>query len=198
MAVSRVVDTGEASARKALPRHCGPLAVSAIGSRPVERPGSSVYRSWYPYAPFFGTNQKTCIMAKPTGATVIIWRDLAEEGYTYAEIARKFPEYTVNQIRHYCLGNTGKRLPGPIQESGRWQGRNVWLQGEKSPHAGITRKQALDVLEDWEEGRDRFGHSASYWAEVLGVSPSAIQQLRRGDTWQHLNHPNQRKNREKR
>ena len=137
-------------------------------------------------------------MPKPTGATVIIWRDLAQEGYTYAEIARKFPEYTVNQIRHYCLGNTGKRLPGPIQESGRWQGRNVWLQGEKSPHAGITRQQALDVLEDWDETRGRFKHSASYWAEQLGVSPSAIQQLRRGDTWQHVEHPNQRKNREKR
>jgi hypothetical protein len=136
-------------------------------------------------------------MAKPTGATVIIWRDLAEEGYTYAEIARKFPEYTVNQIRHYCLGNTGKRLPGPIQESGRWQGHNVWLQGEKSPHAGISRKQAVDVLEDWDETRGRFKHSASYWAEVLGVSPSAIQQLRRGDTWQHLKHPNQRRTRER-
>ena len=168
----------------------------AVDLPPVERLLFRMYRSWYPSALFFGNNQKVCIMAKPTGATVIIWRDLAEEGYTYAEIARKFPEYTVNQIRHYCLGNTGKRLPGPIQESGRWQGRNVWLQGEKSPHAGITRKQALDVLEDWDEDRDRFKHSASYWAEALGVSPSAIQQLRRGDTWQHLNHPNQRKNRE--
>jgi hypothetical protein len=135
-------------------------------------------------------------MAKPTGATVIIWRDLAEEGYTYAEIARKFPEFTVNQIRHYCLGNTGKRLPGPIQESGRWKGRNVWLQGEKSPHAGITRAQAMEVLEDWDEIRGRFIHSASFWARKLDVSPSAIQQLRRGDTWQHLNHPNQRRNRE--
>jgi hypothetical protein len=98
-------------------------------------------------------------MAKPTGATVIIWRDLAQEGYTYAEIARKFPEYTVNQIRHYCLGNTGKKLPGPIQASGRWKGHNVWLQGEKSPHAGITRGQALEVLEDWDEDRGRFKHS---------------------------------------
>lgn len=137
-------------------------------------------------------------MSKPSGAIVIIWRDLAEEGYTYAEIARKFPDYTVNQIRHYCLGNTGKRLPGPIQSSGRWQGRNVWLQGEKSPHAGMSKAAALEVLEDWDDARDRFKHSASFWAKKLNVSPSAIQQLRRGDTWKHLNHPNQRSNREKR
>jgi hypothetical protein len=137
-------------------------------------------------------------MAKPTGAIVIIWRDLAEEGYTYAEIARKFPDFTVNQIRHYCLGNTGARLPGPIQKSGRWEGKNVWLQGEKSPHAGMSKKDALTVLEDWDSGRGRWKHSASFWAEELNVSPSAIQQLRRGDTWKHLNHPNQRKNREAR
>ena len=132
-------------------------------------------------------------MSKPTGATVIIWRDLAEEGHTYAEIARRFPEFTVNQIRHYCLGNTGKRLPGPIQRSGRWEGRNVWLQGERSPHAGITKAQALEVLEDWDAERGRWKHSASYWAEAIGVSPSAIQQLRRGDTWAFLKHPNQRR-----
>lgn len=132
-------------------------------------------------------------MPKPTGPTVIIWRDLAEEGYTYAEIARKYPEFSVNQIRHYCLGNTGKRLPGPIQSSGRWNGKNVWLQGEKSPHAGMSKAQALEVLEDWDEERGRWRHSASYWAEAIGVSPSAIQQLRRGDTWAFLNHPNQRR-----
>jgi hypothetical protein len=136
-------------------------------------------------------------MAKPSGATVIIWRDLAQEGYTYAEIARKYPEYTVNQIRHYCLGNTGSRLPGPIQKSGRWQGSNVWLRGEKSPHAAMTMAQALEVLEDWEKDKGRWKHSAAYWAKTLGVSPSAIQQLRRGDTWRHLNHPNQRHNRSK-
>jgi hypothetical protein len=135
-------------------------------------------------------------MAKPTGAIVIIWRDLAEEGYTYAQIARRFPNFTVNQIRHYCLGNTGARLPGPIQRSGRWGGSNVWLQGEKSPHAGMTQKEALNVLEDWDTGRGRWKHSAAYWAEELSVSPSAIQQLRRGDTWKHLDHPNQRNNRE--
>lgn len=136
-------------------------------------------------------------MAKPSGATVIIWRDLAQEGYTYAEIARKYPEYTVNQIRHYCLGNTGSRLPGPIQKSGRWQGSNVWLRGEKSPHAAMTMAQALEVLEDWDKKNGRWKHSAAYWAKTLGVSPSAIQQLRRGDTWRHLNHPNQRHNRGK-
>jgi hypothetical protein len=136
-------------------------------------------------------------MAKPSGATVIIWRDLAQEGYTYAEIARKYPDYTVNQIRHYCLGNTGSRLPGPIQKSGRWQGSNVWLRGEKSPHAAMTAAQALEVLEDWDKAKGRWKHSAAHWATTLGVSPSAIQQLRRGDTWRHLNHPNQRHNREK-
>jgi hypothetical protein len=113
---------------------------------------------------------------------VIIWRDLAQEGYTYAEIARKFPDFTVNQIRHYCLGNTGAKLPGPIQESGRWQGSNVWLRGEKSPHAGMSKEKALEVLEDWDRARGRWIHSAAFWAEELGVSPSAIQQLRRGDT----------------
>jgi hypothetical protein len=141
---------------------------------------------------------RTARMAKPTGAIVIIWRDLAQEGYTYAEIARKFPDFTVNQIRHYCLGNTGAKLPGPIQKSGRWQGRNVWLQGEKSPHAGMKKEDALLVLEDWDSDRNRWKHSAAYWAKELEVSPSAIQQLRRGDTWKHLNHPNQRSNREAR
>ncbi len=136
--------------------------------------------------------------AKPTGAAVIIWRDLAEEGYTYAEIHRKYPKFTVNQIRHYCLGNTGRKLPGPIQASGRWLGHNVWLQGEKSPHAGMTQAQALEVLADWDGAKGRWKRSASYWAKTLSVSPSAIQQLRRGDTWQHLDHPNQRRNREKR
>jgi hypothetical protein len=134
-------------------------------------------------------------MAKPTAAEVIQWRDRAEDGYTYAEIARDFPEYTVNQIRHYCLGNTGKKLPGPIQKSGRWKGRNVWLQGDKSPHAGMSKKQALEVLEDWDEENGRWRRPASYWAEQLGVSPSAIQQLRRGDTWAFLEHPNQKRSR---
>jgi hypothetical protein len=151
----------------------------------------------YPVCTSTRHEQEIRTMPKPTGAIVIIWRDLAEDGYTYAEIARKFPDFTVNQIRHYCLGNTGARLPGPIQESGRWNGRNVWLQGEKSPHAGMTRSQALQVLEDWDGDRGRWKHSAAYWAEALGVSPSAIQQLRRGDTWRHLKHPNQRRNREK-
>lgn len=141
--------------------------------------------------------EKSAKMAKPSGAIVIIWRDLAQEGYTYAEIARKYPDYTVNQIRHYCLGNTGSRLPGPIQKSGRWEGSNVWLRGEKSPHAAMTVAQALQVLEDWDKGKGRWKHSAAYWAKTLRVSPSAIQQLRRGDTWRHLNHPNQRHNREK-
>lgn len=135
-------------------------------------------------------------MAKPTGAIVIIWRDLAEEGYTYAEIARKYPEFTVNQIRHYCLGNTGKKVPGTIQKSGRWKGKNVWLEGEKSPHAKITNTVALEILNDWDEGRGRWAHSASWWSRKIGVSTSAIQQLRRGDTWQALNHPNQRRVRE--
>ncbi len=134
---------------------------------------------------------------KPTAATVVKWRQMAEAGHTYAAIQRKYPRYTVNQIRHYCLGNTGRKLPGPLQEPGRWRGRNVWLQGEKSPHAAMTESQALQVLNDWDDAKGWWAHSAAYWAKVFKVSPSAIQQLRRGDTWTYLEHPNQGRAREK-
>lgn len=134
---------------------------------------------------------------KPTQATVVKWRQMAEAGHTYAAIQRKYRRYTVNQIRHYCLGNTGRKLPGPIQEPGRWRGRNVWLQGEKSPHASMKESQALEILNDWDETKGWWAHSAAYWANVFKVSPSAIQQLRRGDTWTYLEHPNQGRAREK-
>ena len=136
-------------------------------------------------------------MAKPTGAIVIIWRDLAQEGYTYAEIARKFPDFTVNQIRHYCLGNTGASLPGPIQESGRLAWKKCLAARREVPSCrDVQRRMPCRVLEDWDASRNRWKHSAAFWAEELDVSPSAIQQLRRGDTWKHLDHPNQRSNRE--
>ncbi len=138
-------------------------------------------------------------MPKPPGALVVKWRDLAEEGYLYAEIARLFPEYSVDQVRHYCLGHTGRKLPGPIQTVDRWYGSNVWLRGENSPHAEITEEQAREVLDDWDEEADRWGTSGAEWARRLGVSPSTIYMLRRGETWGFLDHPNQaRKPRKKR
>ncbi len=130
-------------------------------------------------------------MAKPDGALVIKWRDLAEEGYLYAEIARMYPEFSVDQVRHYCLGHTGRKLPGPIQRVDRWYGSNVWLRGENSPHAELNEKQARKILDDWDEKADRWKTSGAKWARKFGVSPSTVYMLRRGETWKFLEHPNQ-------
>ena len=130
-------------------------------------------------------------MPKPPGALVVQWRDLAASGMTYAEIQRRHSEYTADQVRHYCMGTTGKKLPGPVQPAGRWEGSNVWLRGERSPHAELTSEQVMEVLDDWDEDEDDWGTSGAEWARRLGVSPSTIHMLRRGETWRHLEHPNQ-------
>ncbi len=130
-------------------------------------------------------------MPRPPGALIVKWRDLAAEGMSYASIARRFPDYTAHQVRHYCLGHTGRKLPGRLQEPGRWNGHNVWLQGERSPHSELTREEALAVLEDWDEDVGAWKTSGTEWARRLGVSPSTIHMLRRGETWEHLDHPNQ-------
>ena len=130
-------------------------------------------------------------MAKPDAALVLKWRNLAEEGYLYAEIARMYPSYSIHQVRHYCLGHTGRALPGPIQRVDRWYGSNVWLRGDNSPHAELTAKQAERVLDDWDEKSDRWKLSGAEWARKCGVSPSTIYMLRRGETWKFLKHPNQ-------
>ncbi len=130
-------------------------------------------------------------MPRPNDALVVKWRKLAEEGYLYAEIARMNPEFTVDQVRHYCLGHAGRKLPGPIQTVDRWYGSNVWLRGANSPHALLTAAQAKKVLNDWDEKADRWKTAGAEWARKLGVSPSTILMLRRGETWKHLNHPNQ-------
>ncbi len=130
-------------------------------------------------------------MSKPDAKTVVKWRQLAEEGYLYAEIARQYPEFSVDQVRHYCLGHTGRKMGGPIQRVDRWYGSNVWLRGENSPHCELTLKQATRVLDDWDEKNDRWKMSGAEWARKLKVSPSTIYMLRRGETWKHLEHPNQ-------
>ena len=130
-------------------------------------------------------------MSKPAGALVVKWRKLAEEGYLYAEIARMNPEFTVDQVRHYCLGHTGRKLDGPIQRIDRWYGSNVWLRGENSPHAQLTASDAQRILNDWDEKAGKWGSPGAKWARELSVSPSTIYMLRRGETWQHLKHPNQ-------
>jgi len=129
-------------------------------------------------------------MPRPTDALVLKWRKLAEEGYLYAEIARMDTQFTVDQVRHYCLGQAGRNLPGPIQRVDRWYGSKVWLRGENSPHAELTAAQAKRVLDDWDERADRWKSTGVGWARKLGVSPSTIYMLRRGKTWRHLNHPN--------
>jgi hypothetical protein len=130
-------------------------------------------------------------MAKPPGSLVVKWRELAASGRSYAEISRKHPKYTADQVRHYCMGTSGKHLPGPLQSAGRWGGHNVWLQGERSPHAELSLKQAKQILDDWDEEADRWATSGAEWARKLGVAASTIHMLRRGETWQHLGHPNQ-------
>ncbi len=137
-------------------------------------------------------------MPRPSVAMVIRWRDLAQEGLSYAEIARRFPGYTEHQVRHYCIGNSGKKIPGPLQSPGRWGGSNVWLQGEKSPHARLTEELAMAILDDWDEERGDWGKPSSEWARELGLSPRTVQMLRAGDTWKFLNHPNQGRKRRKR
>ncbi len=130
-------------------------------------------------------------MPKPKDTLVVKWRGLAEEGYLYAEIARMDPEFSVDQVRHYCLGNAGRRLPGPIQRVDRWYGSSVWFRGENSPHALLTTGQVQRVLDDWDEKADGWKTPGADWASKLGVSPSTIYMLRRGKTWKHLEHPNQ-------
>lgn len=130
-------------------------------------------------------------MPKPPGSLVVKWREMADAGKSYAEISRRYSKYSADQVRHYCLGTSGKDLPGPLQKPGRWNGRNVWLQGERSPHSELTVKQVTAVLDDWDEEKDRWGTAGSEWARKLKVSPSTIHMLRRGETWRHLEHPNQ-------
>ena len=130
-------------------------------------------------------------MPRPDGPLVVKRRKLAEAGFLYAEIARMHPEFTVDQVRHYCLGHVGRKLGGPIQRVDRWYGSNVWLRGENSPHAELTVKQAQRVLNDWDEKADRWKSSGVAWGRKLGGSPSTIYMLRRGETWKHLEHPNQ-------
>ena len=84
-------------------------------------------------------------MAKPPLPLIVKWRDLAQEGRFYTDIAKDYPDYTASQIRHYCLGHSGAKAPGPIQKRRRWSD-NPWLQGEKSPHALLDEKQVRDVL----------------------------------------------------
>ena len=132
-------------------------------------------------------------MPKPSGSLVVSWRDLAAEGLTYAEIARRHPQYSEDQVRHYCMGTAGRKLPGPLQGSGRWQGRNAWLQWERSPNAELTTAQARAVLDDWDPERAAWLTPCTEWARRLGVSLSTIYMLRRGETWEHLNHPNQKR-----
>ncbi len=128
-------------------------------------------------------------MARPPLPLIVKWRDLAQEGRYYADIAKDFPDYTVSQIRHYCLGTSGANAPGPIQQIMRWPG-NPWLRGEKSPHALLNEKQVRQVLDDWDEEKGYWRNSAGYWATLLKVSPSTILAPRRGDIWKHLEHSN--------
>ena len=130
-------------------------------------------------------------MPRPPDDLVVKWRELAEEGYLYAEIARRYSRFSVDQVRHYCLGHTGRKLGGPVQRVDRWYGSNVWLRGENSPHSELTIKQAQRVLDDWDEKNDRWKRSGADWARKFKVSPSTIYMLRRGETWKHLEHPNQ-------
>ena len=43
-------------------------------------------------------------MPKPPPPLIAQWRDLAQEGLFYTDIAKDYPDYTVSQIRRYCLG----------------------------------------------------------------------------------------------
>lgn len=128
-------------------------------------------------------------MPKPPRSLIAKWRDLAQAGRFYSDIAKAFPGHTASQIRHYCLGNSGARAPGPIQQTGRWSD-NPWLHGEKSPLALLNEGQVLQVLDDWDEEKGYWRTAAERWAKRLKVSQNAILRVRRGDAWKHLGHPN--------
>ena len=116
-------------------------------------------------------------MPRPPDDMVVKWRELAEDGFLYAEISRLHPGFSVDQVRHYCLGHTGRNLGGPIQRVDRWYGSNVWLRGENSPHAELTIKQAQSVLGDWDDKSDRWKLSGAEWARKFGVSRQRIHQV---------------------
>ncbi len=128
-------------------------------------------------------------MAKPPLPLIVKWRDLAQEGRFYNDIAKDFPDYTASQVRHYCLGNSGANAPGPRQQLRRWPD-NPWLQGEKSPHALLNETQVRQVLDDWDDEKGYWGKPAGHWGKVLSVSPSTILAARSGGTWKHLKHAN--------
>ena len=135
-------------------------------------------------------------MTKPPLPLIVQWRDLAQEGLFYTDIAKDFPDYTPSQIRHHCLGNSGAKAPGPIQQIRRWPD-NPWLQGEKSPHALLDEKQVREVLDDWDDEKGYWRNAAGHWGKLLKVSPSTILAARRGDTWKHLRHSNAGRKKEK-
>ena len=128
-------------------------------------------------------------MAKPPLPLIVKWRDLAQEGQFYTDIAKDYPDYTVSQIRRYCLGDFCADAPGPIQRRRRCSG-NPWLQCEKSPHALLNERQVRRVLDDWDDEKGWWYHSGGHWAKLLKVATSTILKVRRGDTWKHLKHPN--------
>ncbi len=135
-------------------------------------------------------------MARPPLPLIVKWRDLAQEGWFYTDIAKDFPDYTSSQIRHHCLGNSGANAPGPLTKRHRWPD-NPWLQGEKSPHALLDEPQVREVLDDWDDEKGYWRNAAGHWGKLLKVSPSTILAARRGDTWKHLKHPNAGRKKEK-
>ncbi len=91
-------------------------------------------------------------MTKPSLPLIVKWRDLAQEGRFYTDIAKDFSDYTASQIRHYCLGNSGAKAPGPKQQPRRWLD-NPWLQGERSPHALLDETQVREVFKPFSADR---------------------------------------------
>ena len=128
-------------------------------------------------------------MAKPPLPLIVQWRDLAQEGLFYTDIAKDYPDYTVSQIRRYCVGDFGADAPGPIKRRRRCSG-NPWLQGERSAHALLNERQVRRVLDDWDEEEGWWRHAAGHWANLLKVATSTILKVRCGITWKHLKHPN--------
>ena len=130
-------------------------------------------------------------MGKPyTDEMAVLWRNMAANGMNYAEIARKFYGYSRNQVRHVCVGNCKLDLPGPVQKLNRFK-HNPWLRGSNHPNATITEEQALAILDDWDEERGRWRTMGKVWAHRFGIATSTVYMIRRGESWRHLNHPNQ-------
>ena len=67
-------------------------------------------------------------MAKPDAPLVRVWRDLAEEGFLYAEISRMHPPFSVDQVRGGASRRIRNQRPGSQNRYDSHSGRRIRLR----------------------------------------------------------------------